>query len=197
MSRLTKFIESLQKDVKIKESKTTASQYFELDSVKIRVSDHFSEDGGSAIQIVNPINCKTLYLVSIKEGKQVLSFNFSEVKTFIQNYLWISSIKKSHKDVQKEIVKVKKEAKKVDSALDSGSYRLSNYCQLSVKLRQDTGVSTKKMNNKKKKVYREVLVGANIPYDKVVEIAKKAKQNKIFEHVADFIEQWLLTEINN
>jgi hypothetical protein len=63
MSRLTKFIESLQKDVKVKESKTTASQYFELGSVKIRVSDHFSNTNESHIQIINPINSGTLYLV--------------------------------------------------------------------------------------------------------------------------------------
>lgn len=196
MSRLTKFIESLQKDVKIKESKTTASQYFELDSVKIRVSDHFSEDGGSAIQIVNPINCKTLYLVSIKEGKQVLSFNFSEVKTFIQNYLWISSIKKSHKDVQKEIVKVKKEQAIIKDDMNSGAYRLANYCKLSPNISKAIGLKTKKLNNKKKKIYREVLVGANIPYSKMVEIGKLAVKLQIFTHVADFIEQWILTEIN-
>ena len=196
MSRLTKFIESLQKDVKIKESKTTASQYFELDSVKIRVSDHFSEDGGSAIQIVNPINCKTLYLVSIKEGKQVLSFNFSEVKTFIQNYLWISSIKKSHKDVQKEIVKVKKEQTIVTDDMNSGAYRLANYCKLSPTINKAVGIKTKKLNNKKKKIYREVLVGADIPYAKMVEIGKLAVKQQIFTHVADFIEKWILTEIN-
>lgn len=196
MSRLTKFIESLQKDVKIKESKTTASQYFELDSVKIRVSDHFSEDGGSAIQIVNPINCKTLYLVSIKEGKQVLSFNFSEVKTFIQNYLWISSIKKSHKDVQKEIVKVKKEQSIINDDMNSGAYRLANYCKLSPNISKAIGLKTKKLNNKKKKIYREVLVGADIPYARMVEIGKLAVKQQIFTHVADFIEQWILTEIN-
>lgn len=196
MSRLTKFIESLQKDVKIKESKTTASQYFELDSVKIRVSDHFSEDGGSAIQIVNPINCKTLYLVSIKEGKQVLSFNFSEVKTFIQNYLWISSIKKSHKDVQKEIVKVKKEQSIINDDMNSGAYRLANYCKLSPNISKAIGLKTKKLNNKKKKIYREVLVGADIPYARMVEIGKLAVKLQIFTHVADFIEQWILTEIN-
>lgn len=196
MSRLTKFIESLQKDVKVKESKTTASQYFELDSVKIRVSDHFSEDGGSAIQIVNPINCKTLYLVSIKEGKQVLSFNFSEVKTFIQNYLWISSIKKSHKDVQKEIVKVKKEQAIINDDMNSGAYRLANYCKLSPNISKAIGLKTKKLNNKKKKIYREVLVGADIPYARMVEIGKLAVKQQIFTHVADFIEQWILTEIN-
>ena len=196
MSRLTKFIESLQKDVKIKESKTTASQYFELDSVKIRVSDHFSEDGGSAIQIVNPINCKTLYLVSIKEGKQVLSFNFSEVKTFIQNYLWISSIKKSHKDVQKEIVKVKKEQSIINDDMNSGAYRLANYCKLSPNISKAIGLKTKKLNNKKKKIYREVLVGADIPYARMVEIGKLAVKLQIFTHVADFIEKWILTEIN-
>lgn len=194
MSRLTKFIESLQKDVKIKESKTTASQYFEVGSVKIRVSDHFSDSSDCSIQIVNPINSKTLYLVSIKEGKQILSFDFASVKTFIQNYLWISNIKKSNKDVQKEVAKAKKAIIKDD--MDNGAYRLANYCKLSPIISKATGLKTKKLNNKKKKIYREVLVGADIPYAKMVEISKLAVKLQIFTHVADFIENWILTEIN-
>lgn len=194
MSRLTKFIESLQKDVKIKESKTTASQYFEVGSVKIRVSDHFSDSSDCAIQIVNPINSKTLYLVSIKEGKQLLSFDFSNVKTFIQNYLWISNIKKSNKDVQKEVAKAKKAIIKDD--MDNGAYRLANYCKLSPIISKATGLKTKKLNNKKKKIYREVLVGADISYSRLIEIGKLAVQKQIFTHVADFIEKWILTEIN-
>lgn len=194
MSRLTKFIESLQKDVKIKESKTTASQYFELGSVKIRVSDHFSDSSDCAIQIVNPINSKTLYLVSIKEGKQLLSFDFASVKTFIQNYLWISNIKKSNKDVQKEVAKAKKAI--ITDDMDNGAYRLANYCKLSPTISKAIGLKTKKLNNKKKKIYREVLVGADIPYSKLIEIGKLAVKLQIFTHVADFIEQWILTEIN-
>lgn len=193
MSRLTKFIESLQKDVKIKKSKTTASQYFEVGSVKIRVSDHFNDSSGCAIQIVNPINSKTLYLVSIKEGKQLLSFDFASVKTFIQNYLWISNIKKSNKDVQKEVAKVKATIK---DDMDNGAYRLANYCKLSPIISKATGLKTKKLNNKKKKIYREVLIGADIPYAKMVEIGKLAVKLQIFTHVADFIENWILTEIN-
>lgn len=194
MSRLTKFIESLQKDVKIKESKTTASQYFELGSVKIRVSDHFSDSSDCAIQIVNPINSKTLYLVSIKEGKQLLSFDFASVKTFIQNYLWISNIKKSNKDVQKEVAKAKKAI--ITDDMDNGAYRLANYCKLSPTISKAIGLKTKKLNNKKKKIYREVLVGADIPYSKLIEIGKLAVKLQIFTHVADFIENWILTEIN-
>lgn len=194
MSRLTKFIESLQKDVKIKESKTTASQYFEVGSVKIRVSDHFSDSSDCSIQIVNPINSKTLYLVSIKEGKQILSFDFASVKTFIQNYLWISNIKKSNKDVQKEVAKAKKAV--ITDNMDNGAYRLANYCKLSPTISKAIGLKTKKLNNKKKKIYREMLVGADIPYDKMVEIGKLAVKLQIFTHVADFIENWILTEIN-
>jgi hypothetical protein len=196
MSRLTKFIESLQKDVKIKESKTTASQYFELGSVKIRVSDHFSNTNESHIQIINPINSGTLYLVQIKEGMQILSFSFSEVKTFIQNNLWISNIKKSNSDVKKEVRKAVKQSKVITDDLDSGAYRLANYCKLSPNISKAIGLKTKKLNNKKKKIYREVLVGADIPYDKMVAIGKLAVQQQIFTHVADFIEKWILTEIN-
>lgn len=196
MSRLTKFIESLQKDVKVKESKTTASQYFELGSVKIRVSDHFSNTNESHIQIINPINSGTLYLVQIKEGMQILSFSFSEVKIFIQNYLWISNIKKSNSDVKKEVAKVKKEQAIIKDDMDSGAYRLANYCKLSPTISKAIGLKTKKLNNKKKKIYREVLVGADIPYNKMVEIGKLAVKLQIFTHVADFIEQWILTEIN-
>jgi hypothetical protein len=80
--------------------------------------------------------------------------------------------------------------------MDSGAYRLANYCKLSPNISKAIGLKTKKLNNKKKKIYREVLVGADIPYDKMVAIGKLAVKLQIFTHVADFIEQWILTEIN-
>ena len=75
----------------------------------IRISDHFSVNlGGWNIDIVNPLNAKTVYLVKVKEGPQILTFNLAGVKTFISNYLYIREIKALNKEVQTNISNKKK-----------------------------------------------------------------------------------------
>lgn len=115
MSRLTKFIESLQRNVVVIQSKTTNSQYFELGSTKIRVSDHFSErENAGHIQIVIPFNSKTIYLCKIKEGAPILSYTLKELKQFISNYVLINNIKQHTKDFESNKDKVAKEQSEKD-----------------------------------------------------------------------------------
>lgn len=102
MSRLTKWIESLEKNVQTIESKTTSSKYYIVNNVKLRISDHFTARDES-IQIVCPINNGTTYLVTIPEGVQVLTFKFSELKTFIQHYLYISRIGQNQKNFTEKV----------------------------------------------------------------------------------------------
>lgn len=56
--------------------------------------DHFPEASNISchIRIVNPLNAKTVYLVQVKEGPQILTFNLAGVKTFISNYLYVKKI---------------------------------------------------------------------------------------------------------
>lgn len=95
MSRLTKYLESLMtKSDSVKDSQTTHSSYYRIQGLEIGVSDHFPEASNISchIRIVNPLNAKTVYLVQVKEGPQILTFNLAGVKTFISNYLYVKKI---------------------------------------------------------------------------------------------------------
>lgn len=115
MSRLTKFIESLQRNVVVIQSKSTNSQYFELGATKIRVSDHFSDrESAGHIQVVIPFNSKTIYLCRIKEGTPVLTYTLKELKQFISNYVLINNIKQHTKNFETTKDKIAKEQSEKD-----------------------------------------------------------------------------------
>lgn len=100
MSRLTSYLESLMhKKDWLKQSATTASAYYYIGGLKIRVSDHPVGASKSDISIINPLNMRTSYLVQIKEGPEILQFSFRELKEFITHYIYISKIKKNHNKV--------------------------------------------------------------------------------------------------
>ena len=122
MSYISKYLESLmtKKDA-ICDSQTTNSKYYTIGKAKIGLSDHFPEASKITcdVRIVNPLNAKTVYLVQVKEGPQILTFNLAGVKTFISNYLYIKEIKNLNNEVKKNNAKakVKKTAsKKVNRA---------------------------------------------------------------------------------
>lgn len=106
MSYISKYLESLmtKKDA-ICDSQTTNSKYYTIGKAKIGLSDHFSEASKITcdVRIVNPLNAKTVYLVQVKEGPQILTFNLAGVKTFISNYLYIKEIKSLNKEVKRNI----------------------------------------------------------------------------------------------
>lgn len=94
MSYITKYLESLlRKKDSIRQAQTTNSTYYTIGNTIISVSDHFSSKNTSDVRIVQPLNSRTLYLVQIKEGANVLQFSLKELKSFIQNYLFINQIK--------------------------------------------------------------------------------------------------------
>lgn len=106
MSYISKYLESLmtKKDA-ICDSQTTNSKYYTIGKAKIGLSDHFPEASKITcdVRIVNPLNAKTVYLVQVKEGPQILTFNLAGVKTFISNYLYIKEIKSLNKEVKRNI----------------------------------------------------------------------------------------------
>ena len=64
------------------DSQTTNSKYYTIGKAKIGLSDHFPEASKITcdVRIVNPLNAKTVYLVQVKEGPQILTFNLAELK---------------------------------------------------------------------------------------------------------------------
>lgn len=77
------------------------------------MSDHFPEASNISchIRIVNPLNAKTVYLVQVKEGPQILTFNFAGVKTFISNYMYVKRIQKLNSEVKVNRTTVKNKKK--------------------------------------------------------------------------------------
>lgn len=99
---MRKYLESLMtKKDKVTNAKTTNSVYDNIGKLKIGISDHFPEAAKITcdIRIVNPLNAKTVYLVQVKEGPQILTFNLAGLKTFISNYLYIREIKELKKEI--------------------------------------------------------------------------------------------------
>lgn len=114
MSRLTKYLESLMtKSDSVKDSQTTHSSYYRIQGLEIGVSDHFPEASNISchIRIVNPLNAKTVYLVQVKEGPQILTFNLAGVKTFISNYLYVKKIQGLNREAKANNAKKNKTAK--------------------------------------------------------------------------------------
>lgn len=107
MSYITKYLESLlRKKDSIHQAQTTNSTYYTIGNTIISVSDHFSNKVSSDIRIVQPLNSRTLYLVQIKEGANILQFSLKELKGFIQNYLFINQIKNNAVKVFESIAEV-------------------------------------------------------------------------------------------
>lgn len=114
MSYISKYLESLMtKKDKVTNSQTTNSVYYNIGKLKIGISDHFPEAAKITcdIRIVNPLNAKTVYLVQVKEGPQILTFNLAGLKTFISNYLYIREIKELKKEVISNVAKANKVVK--------------------------------------------------------------------------------------
>lgn len=94
MSYITKYLDSLlKKKDSVHQALTTNSVYYTIGSTLISVSDYFSNKDNIDIRIVQPLNSRTVYLVQIKEGANILQFSLKELKEFIKSYLFINQIK--------------------------------------------------------------------------------------------------------
>lgn len=87
MSKLTKYLASKTKDVKINPS---GSIYYSFGRFQIRVSDHVSPIKGSQdLNIFVSGNSNIIYVVSL-DNKIYTFVRFSEIKGFIDNWLLMS-----------------------------------------------------------------------------------------------------------
>lgn len=96
MTRLEKYLISTASD--IIEAETTVSRYFIVDNLNIRVSDHFSNNSESDIQILIPYNGGTTYIVTIKDSPgKFLSWNAKQIIEFIPALKIMKGLKSSIK----------------------------------------------------------------------------------------------------
>lgn len=94
MREITKWLQSLKPESFI-ESNTTSSVYYVVAGLKIRLADHFTpKPKDSDVQIICPINGDNMYIVTIKEGLQVVAFKCIEkLAQFIYDYSLFHRIK--------------------------------------------------------------------------------------------------------
>lgn len=85
------------------ESLTTSSVYYVIKGMKIRLADHFTpHPKDSDVQIICPINNSNIYVVTIKEGLQILGFSsLKKLKEFLTTYALIFKVKKTSEEMQK------------------------------------------------------------------------------------------------
>lgn len=94
MTRLEKYL--LATASEIIEAETTVSRYFVIGNIKIRVSDHFSNNADADIQILIPYNGGTKYMVTINGSPgKFLVWNADQIKDFIPSLQIMKGLKKS------------------------------------------------------------------------------------------------------
>lgn len=175
MSRLTKFLESLMSKSDSVHIATTNSQYYKIGDLKIGVSDHFPEASNISchIRIVNPLNAKTVYLVQVKEGPQILTFNFAGVKTFISNYIYVKQIQKLNSEVKANRTKNKKK----EADLTCNKFDNSNWIAFWEAVKKKVPHYKTIMTTKKREVVYKIM--ANCSVKEVSDALIKAHENGV------------------
>lgn len=101
MQKVVKWLQSLSSN-DFSKSNTTSSVYYIVNGLQIRLADHITYHPKDCdIQILLPINKTSIYVVSIKEGLQILGFNsVEELASFINSYALINKIKKTSEELR-------------------------------------------------------------------------------------------------
>lgn len=82
MTRLEKYL--LATASEIIEAETTVSRYFVIGNIKVRVSDHASDNSDADLHVIIPCNGGTKYIVTVKDSpKKFLVWNATQIKDFI------------------------------------------------------------------------------------------------------------------
>lgn len=178
MSYISKYVESLMSKTDKKQSAlTTKSLYYEIGNVIIRISDHFASPSQKPdIDIVNPLNAKTLYLVQVKDGPQLLQFKLAELKAFIKNFLYIQQIKSLNAEVQtnKKVVSKKLQENKAKAQLPSMMNKVLPWSQF-VPILTAAFPDFKHFKNKRRAMLRNRFVNYTVAQAvKELELAKEA-----------------------
>ena len=178
MSYISKYLESLmtKKDA-ICDSQTTNSKYYTIGKAKIGLSDHFPEASKITcdIRIVNPLNAKTVYLVQVKEGPQILTFNFAGVKTLISNNIYVKQIQKLNREVKANRTTVKNKKKEAD--LTCNKFDNSNWIAFWEAVKKKVPHYKTIMATKKREVVYKIM--ANCSVKEVSDALIKAHENGV------------------
>ena len=92
MTRLEKYL--LASASEMIRSEKTASRYFKVNNITIRLSDHVSIGNASDIQIITPVNKidAGLYTVMLNDTKKILIWNLKQIKEFLPSLMLIKEM---------------------------------------------------------------------------------------------------------
>lgn len=117
MTRLEKYLLASAEDIIY--SETTESRYFIVGNIKVRVSDHFSNNNNSDLQVIIPYNGGTKYIVVIKESPgKFLLWNAQQIHDFIPSLQIMKGVR-SPVTKRKTPELKKSAAQKIQMALNS------------------------------------------------------------------------------
>lgn len=130
MRQITKWLNSLNPE-DFRESSTTSSVYYVIEGLKIRLADHFTPHPKNCdLQIICPINEPSIYIVTIKEGLQVLGYrSLAKLEEFVRDYALIFRIRKTSEEMKLSQIDSKQGQIEEDSVKDhivNGKMRTSS-----------------------------------------------------------------------
>lgn len=93
---------------KLQKSQSTASEYYQLGPVKIRISDHTSRRNNSALNIFIPFNDPNTFIVENNFTISVLK-SLKEVKAFLHSLIFIQELyaESFNSDTQQELAEAR------------------------------------------------------------------------------------------
>ena len=92
MTRLEKYL--LANASEMIRSEKTASRYFKVNNITIRLSDHINTENASDIQIITPVNKidAGLYTIMLNDTKKILIWNLKQIKEFLPSLMLIKEM---------------------------------------------------------------------------------------------------------
>ena len=198
MNKVTKWLQSLTPD-DFSKSNTTSSVYYLINGLQIRLADHITYHPKECdVQILLPINKTSMYVVSIKEGLQILGFSsIEELSSFITNYALTNKIKKTSEELR-ETKSLKPDRNTVKDLIVNGRKRTSpvNWSKLCEYLYIDCP-KFKKLPKGFKQVCKE-LFATKKSYEECLQLITTAvnSQNLSISKMKSYFEPYLNKHLN-
>lgn len=199
MSRLTCWLEKTYKP-KVLISKTTNSVYYYLygGGYSIRVSDHiFNEEKSCDLNIIYPENDRKHYIIMLKGYRNMIHFDYTRTRIFIEDNIMIWKIKQSlsnviTKEKKKEIKALKQQECNSHDRTSEEKWQniVDNYIIKDIK-------KWKELVKSQRRECKTIFANKhNIPYDKCVSILNNIlSSNKIIDvnYIRAEITKYLMT----
>lgn len=124
-TRLNKFL-TQELGATYKKSESSNSEYFEINTIRIRISDHTTRKNNEYLNIFIPFNDPNSFIIEYNYTISILK-SLKEVKTFLHSLLYIQDLYRDslNESYEEKISKQSDEIEKLREEIES--LRLANY----------------------------------------------------------------------